>query len=105
MADTNLDMWFSEDQYDRYRDALRSVPCSVGEYSQPMFCYKGYSCEYGPDDSCGCVQYEERSKIRGEYKDSDTKYLVRYSRGLLWSDVMRAPESALMSLEEVSYYI
>jgi hypothetical protein len=105
MAGYNSNVWLDTAQYEDYRVALRTVPRSGGEYAQPMFCYKYMSCEFGPDDECACTLYENNCRDKHGYEEIETKHLLRYHKAGVWSDIMSAPESTLLSPRAVEYYI
>lgn len=96
-------MWVSEEQRADFFATRKTLPYLGGECRQPIIDFKSMSCDFGPDDTCACVEYERRA--REEYGAKDLGHQIRYNRTATWSDIMKLPDDQLMSDEEMELYI
>lgn len=103
----SLNPFFDTDEQEReYYAILDTIPMMGSEnYRSPLLGYKfDSSCEDMNTPSCRCIEFDKEQELK-HGKDYLSIYSSRYNPGIVWSDVMRAPDSVLFSDEQMKEYI
>lgn len=86
----------SYDERDEYMWTVNNlVPSTAGMWGQPMFTLKYTRCEDPTREGCGCTMYQE------EHKDN----ALDYSRGGVWSEIMRLTDDKMMCDTDVEIHM